>query len=139
MISCLFPYWEEGNHDGNKKGYTVVHLGDRSFTFFMAIKRPAWNDQAGAFFSPLTLDQSGIVRPTKGKTWHHSDKKSQSRQCSKARAKVRPFMSSKRCDKNQFSFNIINKYTQEKRLRELINDHQRENSLIFYKILSIDF
>ena len=64
MICCLFPYWEEGNHDGHKKGYTVVHLGDRFFTFFMAIK-------PGAVFSPLTLDQSVIVRPTKGKTWHH--------------------------------------------------------------------
>ena len=45
MISCLFPYWEEGNHDGHKKGYTVVHLGDRSFPFFMAIKRPVGNAQ----------------------------------------------------------------------------------------------
>ena len=30
-------------------------------------------------------------------------------------------------------------YTQEERLRELINDDQREHSLIFYKILSISF
>ena len=76
MISCLFPYWEEGNHDGHKKGYTVVHLGDRSFQDarlyvpFLGHQRPIL-ECPGAVFSPLILDQSGIVRPTKGKTWHH--------------------------------------------------------------------
>ena len=94
----MFPYWEEGNHDGHRKGRTVVHLGDRSFqdvrlyVLFLGHQMPSL-ECPGAVFSPLTLHQSGIVRHTKGKTWHHKDKKSQSRQCNKAKANVRPFMS----------------------------------------------
>jgi len=97
MISCLFPYWEEGNHDGHKKGYIVVHLGDRSFTFFMAIKRPAWNAQ-GLFSvllpwtNPALLDlpraKLGIIQ-----TRNHNHGNA----TLKAKANVRPFMSSKKC------------------------------------------
>ena len=76
MMSLMFPYWEEGNHDGHKKGRSVVHLGDRSFqdvrlyVLFLGHQKLSL-ECPGAVFSPLTLHQYGIVRPSKGKTWHH--------------------------------------------------------------------
>ena len=72
IISCLFSYWEEGTHD--HKGYTVVDLGDRSFhdvplyALFLGHQTPSL-ECPGAVFGHLTLDQSLIVRPTRGKPW----------------------------------------------------------------------
>ena len=142
MISCLFPYWEEGNHDGHKKGYTVVHLADRSFhdvrlyVPFLGHQRPTWNAQ-GLFSvlspstNPVLLDlpraKVGII-----KTRNHNHGNA-------ARLRQRyAHLWVQRVIKNNL-LATLSIHIQDKRLRELMNDHQGEHPLIFYKILSTTF
>jgi len=89
-------------------------------SFFMAIKRPAWNAQRlvsvlSPLSNPTLLDlpraNFGIIKTS---NHNHGNATSLSQRY------VRPFMSSK-SDKKQFSSNIVDTYSREKATRNVLS------------------